>query len=54
MIMIYAFDGRWSGHVAFPGGRQEEEDKDDFETAKRETMEEVFYLFFLFSIKKND
>ena len=32
---------RWSGHVAFPGGRQEEQDDDLHHTAVRETHEEV-------------
>ncbi|MCA9618600.1 MAG: CoA pyrophosphatase [Myxococcales bacterium] len=31
----------WSGHMAFPGGRQDETDPDLVHTAKRETMEEV-------------
>ena len=31
----------WSGDIAFPGGRMEEEDKDFLETALRETFEEV-------------
>ena len=31
----------WSGHVAFPGGRREPEDKNLLETAIRETREEV-------------
>ncbi|KAK4052008.1 hypothetical protein OIO90_004538 [Microbotryomycetes sp. JL221] len=32
---------KWSGHVAFPGGRQEPEDEDSRYTAMRETWEEV-------------
>ncbi|MBT4501448.1 MAG: CoA pyrophosphatase [Gemmatimonadetes bacterium] len=31
----------WSGHIAFPGGRLEEEDADLRAAAERETMEEV-------------
>jgi len=31
----------WSGHVAFPGGRREPDDKSLLETAIRETKEEV-------------
>eukprot|EP00753_Platysulcus_tardus_P003033 PLAT12192.1.p1 GENE.PLAT12192.1~~PLAT12192.1.p1 ORF type:complete len:350 (-),score=118.83 PLAT12192.1:51-1064(-) len=31
----------WSGHVAFPGGRRDESDADDYETAVRETLEET-------------
>ena len=31
----------WSGQIAFPGGRKEAQDKNDFETAQRETFEEV-------------
>ncbi len=31
----------WSGHMGFPGGRQEEADKDSLETAQRETLEEI-------------
>lgn len=31
----------WSGHVAFPGGRKDEGDRDVRETAERETREEV-------------
>lgn len=31
----------WSGHLAFPGGRMEEDDKTLRETAERETLEEV-------------
>lgn len=33
----------WSGHMAFPGGRQEKIDRDTLETAKREMFEEVGY-----------
>ena len=33
----------WSGHVSFPGGRMEENDKDALATAKRELQEEVGY-----------
>lgn len=32
---------RWSGHMAFPGGREEPEDKDLVATAVRETAEEI-------------
>ncbi|KAM0754860.1 hypothetical protein T439DRAFT_309686 [Meredithblackwellia eburnea MCA 4105] len=32
---------KWSGHIAFPGGRQEAEDEDARYTAMRETWEEV-------------
>ena len=32
---------RWSGHMAFPGGRSEPEDKDLVATAVRETFEEI-------------
>lgn len=32
---------KWSGHVAFPGGKQEEGDPDDRSTAARETQEEM-------------
>lgn len=31
----------WSGHMAFPGGREEPQDTSLFATAVRETMEEV-------------
>lgn len=31
----------WSGHMAFPGGRQERQDPDLFVTIRRETFEEV-------------
>ena len=31
----------WSGHMAFPGGRQDPEDLRLLDTAKRETLEEV-------------
>jgi 8-oxo-dGTP pyrophosphatase MutT (NUDIX family) len=31
----------WSGHMAFPGGRRDPQDISGFETARRETMEEV-------------
>lgn len=31
----------WSGHMAFPGGRQDPEDPDPRTTAERETLEEV-------------
>ena len=30
----------WSGHIAFPGGRQEPEDQSLWHTAVRETQEE--------------
>jgi len=32
---------KWSGQVAFPGGKQEPDDTDDRATAARETLEEV-------------
>lgn len=32
---------RWSGHIAFPGGRVEARDRDAAQTAERETLEEV-------------
>ncbi|CAG8617164.1 11255_t:CDS:2, partial [Diversispora eburnea] len=32
---------RWSGQMAFPGGKQDPEDADDLDTAERETFEEV-------------
>jgi len=32
---------RWSGHMAFPGGRQEAGDPDHLATARRETFEEI-------------
>lgn len=32
---------RWSGHIAYPGGRVEAEDAGPRETAERETLEEV-------------
>lgn len=32
---------KWSGHVAFPGGRHEPDDEDSRYTAMRETWEEV-------------
>lgn len=32
---------RWSGHIAFPGGRAEPGDRDAVDTAIRETREEV-------------
>jgi 8-oxo-dGTP pyrophosphatase MutT (NUDIX family) len=31
----------WSGHMAFPGGRRDESDRDPYDTAVRETREEV-------------
>ena len=31
----------WSGHMALPGGGREPEDRDAYETARRETLEEV-------------
>lgn len=31
----------WSGHIAFPGGRRDPDDRDSTETAIRETREEV-------------
>ncbi|UZE95963.1 NUDIX hydrolase [Alkalimarinus alittae] len=32
---------RWSGHIAFPGGREQQEDANIRETAIRETSEEI-------------
>ncbi len=32
---------RWSGHMAFPGGKVEPEDKDTRQTSERETCEEI-------------
>lgn len=32
---------RWTGHIAFPGGRQDPNDADDVATGIRETQEEV-------------
>ncbi|WP_374034857.1 CoA pyrophosphatase [Bdellovibrio bacteriovorus] len=32
---------RWSGQLAFPGGKREEHDKTDLDAALRETLEEV-------------
>lgn len=32
---------RWSGHLAFPGGKNEKTDRSPLETALRETQEEV-------------
>lgn len=32
---------RWSGHIAFPGGKKEDFDKTDLDAALRETKEEV-------------
>jgi 8-oxo-dGTP pyrophosphatase MutT (NUDIX family) len=34
-------DDPWSGHMALPGGRAEPEDENPYETARRETLEEV-------------
>ena len=31
----------WSGHMAFPGGRKDRDDRNTLATAKRETLEEV-------------
>ena len=31
----------WSGHMALPGGGREPDDKDAYDTARRETLEEV-------------
>jgi 8-oxo-dGTP pyrophosphatase MutT (NUDIX family) len=31
----------WSGHMAFPGGRRDREDRNTLATAKRETREEI-------------
>ena len=32
---------KWSGQIAFPGGRKEEADEDDFATTAREVREEI-------------
>eukprot|EP00928_Gymnodinium_smaydae_P057867 TRINITY_DN41092_c0_g1_i1.p1 TRINITY_DN41092_c0_g1~~TRINITY_DN41092_c0_g1_i1.p1 ORF type:complete len:325 (-),score=17.46 TRINITY_DN41092_c0_g1_i1:283-1194(-) len=41
-ILRASRDGdKWSGHVAFPGGKRESTDVDDRATAVRETLEEV-------------
>lgn len=32
---------RWSGQIAFPGGKKEDEDESDMRTALRETQEEI-------------
>ena len=32
---------RWTGHVAFPGGKMESVDQDDRATSMRETLEEI-------------
>lgn len=32
---------RWSGQVSFPGGKKDEVDSDDYDTACRETFEEI-------------
>jgi 8-oxo-dGTP pyrophosphatase MutT (NUDIX family) len=34
-------DDPWSGHMALPGGRREPGDKDVYDTARRETLEEI-------------
>ena len=34
-------DDRWSGHMAFPGGRMETDDQHSKATAERETREEI-------------
>ena len=34
----------WSGHMAFPGGRQEATDRNSLATARRETSEEIGLL----------
>lgn len=34
-------EDRWSGHIAFPGGKKEESDTTDLEAALRETREEI-------------
>ena len=31
----------WSGHMAFPGGRADTEDRNNLHTARRETWEEI-------------
>lgn len=31
----------WSGHMALPGGRREPQDEDAYDTARRETLEEI-------------
>ncbi len=40
---------RWSGQMAFPGGKRDSDDVDDLDTAERETFEEgkiIIYNFF--------
>jgi 8-oxo-dGTP pyrophosphatase MutT (NUDIX family) len=32
---------RWSGQIAFPGGKKDDEDENDMRTALRETLEEI-------------
>ena len=42
MIKRAEFEGDpWSGHMAFPGGRKEWQDRNSLATARRETWEEV-------------
>jgi 8-oxo-dGTP pyrophosphatase MutT (NUDIX family) len=36
---------RWSGQIAFPGGKQDSKDFDDLDTAERETFEEGEAIF---------
>lgn len=36
---------RWSGQIAFPGGKQDKTDFDDLDTAERETFEEGEAMF---------
>jgi len=50
MIKRAEFEGDpWSGHMAFPGGRQEDGDLDSLATARRETHEEIGFDTRVFS-----
>lgn len=50
MIKRAEFEGDpWSGHMAFPGGRQEDGDPDGLATARRETHEEIGFDTRVFS-----
>lgn len=39
--IIESFAYSWSGHVAFPGGKNEPQDKSDLDTVVRECREEI-------------
>lgn len=41
----------WSGHMAFPGGRVDDDDEDAFAAARRETREELALDLVLFAEK---